>query len=105
MSAVPPNILGASAQAGFVAAEASKTKDADRTGQAQTAQKHIEQVKDSANSVETADGDTAVFADAEGAGGQGRAFGEAGDESVDEQGMPDAVDEAGEDPPQLDIQI
>ncbi len=105
MSAVPPNILGASAQAGFVAAEASKTRDADRTGQAQIANKQVERVKDSANSVETADGDTAVFADAEGAGGQGRAFGETTEESVDEQVEPDLNDEVPQDPSQLDIQI
>ncbi|HNO77936.1 MAG TPA: hypothetical protein PKN33_07725 [Phycisphaerae bacterium] len=83
MSDVPPNILGAAAQAGFVAGIASRARDADRTGQARTAAKQIEQASDSANSVETTDGDTAVFADAEGAGGQGRAFGE-GDQPAEE---------------------
>ncbi len=84
MSDVPPNILGAAAQAGFVSGIASRSRDADRTGQAQIAAKQVERANDSADSVETTDGDTAVFADAEGAGGQGRAFGEAADSPVEE---------------------
>ena len=104
MSAVPPNILGAAAQAGFVAGEAARTRDADRSGQAQVAAKQVEQAKDSANSVETTDGDTAVFADAEGAGGQGRAFGDGSDQPVEEN-LDIATDTEDGDASQLDIKI
>lgn len=101
---MPPNILGAAAQAGFVAPEASRTRDADRTGQAQTAAKQVERAKDSANSVETTDGDTAVFADAEGAGGQGRAFGDGPEQAMDEN-LETGPDTDDGDASQLDIKI
>jgi hypothetical protein len=104
VSAVPPNILGAAAQAGFVAPEAARTRDADRSGQAQIAAKQVERVKDSANSVETTDGDTAVFADAEGAGGQGRATDDGSDQPVEES-LENASDTEDGDASQLDIKI
>ncbi len=105
MSSVPPNILGASAQAGFVAAEASRLRDADRTGQTQIAANRAEKANDAANSVETSDGDTAVFADAEGAGGQGRAFGTSEEEPTDERSVVEPQDDASQESTHLDIQI
>ncbi len=105
MADVPPNILGAAAQAGFVAGIASRAKDADRSGQARTAAKQVEQANDSANSVETTDGDTAVFADAEGAGGQGRAFGETGEEQVETPDANPLESKKDDDPSHLDIKI
>ncbi len=74
MSAIPPDIAGAAAQAGFAASESSRTRDADRTGQARIADRQVQATSDRADSVEAGDADTAVFADAEGAGGQGRNF-------------------------------
>jgi len=73
MSAIPPDIAGAAAQAGLTSAIAARARDADRTGQAQIADRQQQVRLDKAASVEAEDMDTAVFADAEGAGGQGRA--------------------------------
>ncbi|HRX85172.1 MAG TPA: hypothetical protein P5572_09155 [Phycisphaerae bacterium] len=73
MSAIPPDIAGAAAQAGFASSAASKSRDADRSAQAQRAAQQQAARVDKADSVEAEDLDTAVFADAEGAGSQGRA--------------------------------
>lgn len=72
MSSIPPDILGSAAQAGFTAREASRVSDSDRAGQIRTANRNVDAANDAAESVETGDGDTAVFTDAQGAGGQGR---------------------------------
>ena len=84
MSSIPPDIAGAAAQAGFVSREASRIQDASRTAQQRAAARQVQAATDAADSVETTDADTAVFADAEGAGGQGRAFEEAASEEVPE---------------------
>lgn len=73
MSAIPPDIVSAAAQAGLAAREAARPRDAERAAQVQTAAQQIRAATDAAEQVDTADGDTAVFADAEGAGSQGRA--------------------------------
>lgn len=72
MSAIPPDILGSAAQAGYTARQTARAGDAERSSQAREANRNIDAADDAAESVETSDGDTAVFADAEGAGGQGR---------------------------------
>lgn len=72
MSSIPPDIFGSAAQAGFAAREAARVGNADRAGQAREASRNVAKADDAAESVETADADSAVFADAEGAGGQGR---------------------------------
>ena len=72
MSSIPPDILGSAAQAGFTAREAARVGNADRTAQAREANRNVDAADDAAESVETTDADTAVFSDAEGAGGQGR---------------------------------
>lgn len=72
MSSIPPDILGSAAQAGFTAREAARVGNADRAAQSREANRSVAKAEDAAESVETADADSAVFADAEGAGGQGR---------------------------------
>lgn len=72
MSSIPPDILGSAAQAGFTAREAARVGNADRAAQTREANRNVARADDAAESVETADADSAVFADAEGAGGQGR---------------------------------
>ena len=101
MSAIPPDIAASAAQAGFAAREASRQRDADRTAQSQAREQQTKAVDEAADSVETTDGDTAVFADAEGAGSQGRATDqEVGPE--EEQKTVHESDSAGS--PRLDIQ-
>lgn len=84
MSAIPPDIAGAAAQAGFAAPTAARARDADRTRQANVADQQLQARIDKAASVEADDLDTAVFADAEGAGGQGRAFADSAADSGEE---------------------
>ena len=100
MSAIPPDIAGSAAQAGFTSSEASRVKDADRAGQDNTAARQAKAATDAADSVETSDGDTAVFADAEGAGSQGRDFSEAPEEVTEEDIPPE---EQADTPGHLDI--
>ena len=89
MSAIPPDIAGSAAQAGFTSSEAARVKDADRAGQDNAAARQVKATADAADSVETSDGDTAVFADAEGAGSQGRAFSEAPEDATEEDLVPE----------------
>jgi hypothetical protein len=83
MSAIPPDIAGSAVQAGFAARQASASRDADKVGQANASARQAEALRDAANSVDTSDGDTAVFADAEGAGSQGRDYTDDSKEEVD----------------------
>lgn len=103
MSAIPPDIAGSAAQAGYAARDASHGREVDRTAQANAAARQARAVSDAADSVETTDGDTAVFTDAEGAGSQGRAF----EETMSEDSALAATDETegmdGADAPGLDI--
>ncbi len=85
----PPNIAGSAAQAGFQQAEVAKTRDANNAGQGSAARRNIKAIDDAGATIETSDEDTAVFSDAEGAGGQGRSHEEEsteGHESNDQPG-------------------
>ena len=78
----PPNIAASAAQSGFQQAEIAKARDAQRAGQGAAARRNVKAIDDAGATIETTDEDTAVFSDAEGGGGQGRATGE---ESADGQ--------------------
>ncbi len=84
MSDIPPNIVGSSAQAGYHQAEVARARDAQRTDQYTAAKRGIKAIDDAGNTIESSDDDVAVFADAEGAGGQGRFQEEESDEAVSE---------------------
>lgn len=56
--------------------EVSREREAHGAGQAQAATRQLKTVDDAGTTVETTDADSRVFADAEGQGGQGRAFGD-----------------------------
>ncbi len=73
MADIPPDIAVSSAQAGFTAREVGKQRDARRAGQTQLAKRQVKSLDEASATVDTADGDTAVFTDAEGSGSQGRA--------------------------------
>ncbi len=68
----PPNIVASGAQAGYAQVEAAKARDKARNDQTRSAERNAKAIDDAGAVIETEDGDTAVFADAEGAGGQGR---------------------------------
>lgn len=102
VSAIPPDIAGSAAQAGYAAREASRVRDADRTGQANTSARNVQAADEAVESVETTDGDTAVFADAEGAGSQGRSLEE---ESTEEESEGKEGSESEASQRRLDIRI
>ena len=104
MTGIPSDIAGAAAQAGFTAPEASRIRDADRAGQAHASARQAQAADHAVDSVETGDGETEVYTDAEGAGSQGRAFAEnppeEGEKSTENGGL--SKDEDGQ--IHLDIQ-
>jgi hypothetical protein len=73
MSDIPPPIAISGAQAGFAQAEASRAKDAERSGQSAAQRNGVKSIDEAGSVIETSDEDTAVFTDSEGGGGQGRA--------------------------------
>ena len=72
MSEIPPELPSSAAQAGFQAREVAKEREARRAGQANAASRQVKTVDEAGGTVETNDEDVAVFADAEGGGGEGR---------------------------------
>ena len=103
MSGIPSDIAGSALQAGFVQREASRNADSARAGGAQAAERQLRSVDEAAENVETTDNDAQVYADAEGAGGQGRMFSEEEQEVQDEESLGDSAKEPDE-PMHLDIQ-
>ncbi len=90
MAEIPPDISSSAAQAGFQAREVAKERDARRIARSDAANRQLKSVDEAGRTVETNDDDVAVFSDAEGAGGQGRAF-EEGDEPTAEKDDPTAA--------------
>lgn len=74
MADAPPPIAGSSLQAGFLANEIGKDREARRAGEATTARRQSMSINDAGDTVETTDSDSRVFSDAEGGGSQGRNF-------------------------------
>jgi hypothetical protein len=72
VSQIPTDIGASAAQAGFQARDVGVARDAIRTGRAEAAERQVKSLDDASAIVDTADGDTAVFTDSEGAGSQGR---------------------------------
>jgi hypothetical protein len=85
--------VGASAaQAGYQAREAAKAKDAAGAGRANAKDRQVKALDEASSTVETEDGDTQIYTDAEGSGGQGRPFEEQG---TGEQGAADEKESDG----------
>jgi hypothetical protein len=72
MSEIPPDLPSSAAQTGVQAREVAKEREARRAGQSDAATRQVKTVDEAGSTVETGDDDVAVFADAEGGGGQGR---------------------------------
>ncbi|MCA9244664.1 MAG: hypothetical protein KDA32_11945 [Phycisphaerales bacterium] len=105
MSAIPPNPLSSIIQIAGAQQRAATDKAREVTRDAETRESAFaEKLRDK---IEDTDADTSVYADAEGAGSQGRAFDEGGgtdaDDSNDSGAAPkhDAPDEPGQ---RLDIE-
>lgn len=108
MAEIPSDIAGSAAQAGFQAREVGRQRDATRTGQAHAAQQQTRAVTEASELVDTAELGTRVFSDAEGGGGQGRAFESSPEEEtsseLDSNGSQDTPGGPGDARPRLDIQ-
>lgn len=108
MADIPPDIIGSAAQAGYQQADAARARDASRAEQNHAASRGVKATDDAENTIETSDSDTAVFADSEGLGGQGRSTEEEstetqhGDEDAHEE--QEAAANNQDDPDHLDIQ-
>ena len=98
MADAPSPVASSAAQASFQAKAAADVRDAGRAAQSHAAVARVKTAVDESTTVETADSDVAVFANAEGSGSQGRQTETSPDEnsgaphesgdgiSVDEQG-------------------
>ncbi len=74
MAEIPSDIGSSAAQASFQAKEVAKEREARRAGGADAVNRVVKAVDEQDTTVDTEDADTAIFADAEGAGSQGRPF-------------------------------
>lgn len=80
MSAVPPNLAASVLQSGLTQRHVSTVHDTDRNQRASADRQQVRAADERGSTVETAEDATAVFADAEGSGSQGRAFREGEEE-------------------------
>ncbi|MCC7290721.1 MAG: hypothetical protein IT449_01515 [Phycisphaerales bacterium] len=108
MSAIPSNIAISSLQAAYQARQVADAQQSDHATSDQAALKQVQAASKAGETVGVADEDTAVFADSQGTGSEGRSTDEPADESpLEEGGADDASGLAA--PPQgeevhLDIQ-
>ena len=83
VTGIPSDIAGSALQAGYAQRTAARHADAARAAQAQATERQLRAVDEAASNVETTDNDERVYADAEGAGGQGRVFSEESEEQAE----------------------
>lgn len=74
MSQIPPSVTISSLQAGFQAQFAAAAQEKDEASQAGAATRQAKAASLAGETVGVEDEDTAVFADSEGTGSQGRSF-------------------------------
>jgi hypothetical protein len=98
MSTIPPNWLGSIIQAHGAQDRANKSKTDEAQASSDTTRDT--RAEGSQNTIENSDSDSSVYADAEGAGSQGRAYSDA-DEVTDQD---DAQNEETEQDGGLDVQ-
>ena len=72
MAEIPSDIASSAAGSGLKARDVGKANDAERAGQANSAQRQVRNVGEVEVTVETTDDNSRVFADAEGSGSEGR---------------------------------
>ena len=74
MSTLPTNIVGTVLQSTIVQRQVSAVRDTERASAAVDLRKQASIIDEKGTTVETTDGDTQVYSDAEGGGSQGRPF-------------------------------
>ena len=85
MSGIPSDIAASSLQAGYQAREAAKIGSKERSGTTGADGGRTRKVDEAGEVVETSDNDTQVYADADGAGSQGRSVEEEGAGAPEEE--------------------
>jgi len=86
---MPSHIASSAAPASYQAKEVAKERESRRAGQTNASNRQVKSVDEQGGTVDTEDADTAIFADAEGTGSQGRTFEEPGAEERQEPKIPD----------------
>ena len=85
MSGIPSDVAASSLQAGYQAREAAKLGSKERSGTVGADGGRERKVDEAGEVVETSDHDTQVFADADGAGSQGRSAEDEAARTADEE--------------------
>jgi len=109
MSEIPSHIASSVAPTNYQAREVTKEREARNAGQVEGDKKQVKAIDEASETVDTEEGDVAVFADAEGAGSEGRTEEEEARENEAEaegSDTPGTPDPSPNDPkrPRLDIQ-
>ncbi len=107
MAEIPSGLGASAAQAGSTAKEIANARDAQSANRSDASNRRAKAIDQAGSAVDTEDGDTQVFSDAEGSGSQGRA--PEGDETPDQPedqtpGAPPDVTRDEEGNPHLDIE-
>ncbi len=94
MSTLPTNIVGTVLQSTLVQRQVSASRDTERASSAVDLRQQATIIDEKGSTVETTDGDTQVYSDAEGTGSQGRPF--SGQEQPDQPADQDSPPEGDE---------
>ena len=91
MSTLPTNIVGTVLQSTLVQRQVSTVRDKEKASSAVDLRQQATIIDEKGSTVETTDGDTQVYTDAEGTGSQGRPFSEQEqpDQPTDEKSPPE----------------
>ncbi len=93
MAEIPSGLGASAAQAGFAARDVASSRDADAANRTDARDRRTKAIDQAGSAVDTEDGDTQVFSESEGSGGQGRAL--EGDQTSDEPDDQDSGDAPG----------
>jgi len=104
MSATPPNLVGSILQSHLVQRQAARIRDNDEASRTNAARQQAASADEKDTTVGTADSDTQVHTDAEGAGGQGRAFTTPEDQDELNTDAPDAENPLTDEGRNIDLQ-
>ncbi len=90
MSTLPTDIVGSVLQSHLVQRQTAAVRDTERTTSAVDLRQQANLIDEKGSTVETTDGDTQVYTDAEGSGSQGRPFSEEpSDQPADRENRPE----------------
>ncbi len=88
MSGVPPNAIGSVLQSHLTRRTVSNVRDNEKNQEASATNRQNRAIDEKDTSIDTGDDNTRISSDAQGSGGQGRAFSSSEEENT-EQNLPD----------------